>query len=416
MGPDIAEIPLIILIAPNVSKQMGGESIKALQIYQSLVARGVRVHQITHARVRDELSRIVPDMNVSFVEEDRTDGILWRTKPIRGLSTPYFMKRAATIAQQLVDAHPGAIVHYTSPISPVLPLPRIRRARVVVGPLNGNIHHPAAFRGRESRQEILRRVLMSPSQLFHRAFFSGKQSADVLLVAGGERTYESLRIAGCLPKQFRDSLDSGVSDELKTEPIIEQSGINLRFVHNGRLVPYKGTDLAIRAIAAAQEPIELDIIGRGPAFDGLQRLVQDLNLGDRVRFLDWINHDEMLGVLRQYRAAVFPSLAEANGIVVQEAMMMGLPVIALNWGGPALLVTPETGILIEPLSEEAVIQDLAHAMDQLATDGDRAAEMARAGRRIALERGFSWADMIENWMALYRELSESTHPTPISTA
>ena len=142
MGQDTAEIPLIILIAPNVSEQMGGESIKALQIYQSLVARGVRVHQITHSRVRDELSRTVPDMNVSFVEEDRTDGVLWRTGPIRGLSTPYFMKRAARIAQKLVDANPGAIVHYTSPVSPVLPLTPIERAKVVVGPLNGNIHHP----------------------------------------------------------------------------------------------------------------------------------------------------------------------------------------------------------------------------------------------------------------------------------
>ena len=414
MGQDTAEIPLIILIAPNVSEQLGGESIKALQIYQSLDARGVRVHQITHSRVRDELSRITPDMKVSFVEEDRTDGVLWRTKPIRGLSTPYFMKRAARIAQKLVDANPGAIVHYTSPVSPVLPLAPIERAKVVVGPLNGNIHHPPAFHDRESLSERLRRALLVPSQIFHKTFFSGKQRADVLLVAGGERTAKSLKIAGCRPEQLRDSLDSGILDKLKETPIIEHGGTNFRFVHNGRLVPHKGTDLAIKAVARTKNPVQLDIIGRGPTLEGLKKLTAVLNVGDRVHFIDWFkDHDEMLRSVRQYRAFVFPSLAEANGIVVQEAMMMGLPVICANWGGPSLLVTPETGIAIEPTSEEAVISGLADAMDQLGSDGELAARMAAAGRQIARDRGFTWADLIDHWIAMYRELSESSlQPQP----
>ena len=409
MGQDHAEIPLVILIAPNVSEQFGGESIKALQIYQSLAARGVRVHQVTHSRVRDELARSMPGMQVSFVEEDRADGFLWRSRFLRGLSTPYFMKRAARIAQRLVDENPGAIVHYTSPVSPVLPLAPIDRARVVVGPLNGNIHHPPAFRSRESTSERLRRALLVPSQLFHRAFFSGKQRADVLLVAGGDRTARSLRIAGCRPEQLRDSLDSGILDKLKAEPLIEHRGVNFRFVHNGRLVPHKGTDLAIRAVARSKNPIHLDIIGRGPTLESLKKLTAELNVGDRVHFIDWFkDHDEMLGAIRKYRAFVFPSLAEANGIVVQEAMMMGLPVICADWGGPSLLVSPETGIAIPPTSEEGLIAGLTAAMDRLGADGELATRMAAAGRQVALDRGFTWADLIEHWISMYRNLGAPT--------
>ena len=421
MGTARPETPLVILIAPNVSEQMGGESIKALQIYQSLAERGIRVHQITHSRVRDEMARTHPDLAVSYVEESPTDGFLWKSKVLRGLGTPYFMKRAAAIAQGLVDQHPGSVVHYTSPVSPVLPLFPIRGAKVIVGPLNGNIHHPPAFRSRESTSERLRRALLTPSQFVHKSFFSGKQQADVLLVAGGPRTHESLRIAGCQPERMRDSLDSGIPDALRLKPLVEHRGANFRFVHNGRLVPHKGTDLAIRAVARTKNPVELDIIGRGVTLPGLRALVAELKLESRVHFIDWFkDHEEMHRAIRQYRAFVFPSLAEANGIVVQEAMMVGLPVICAAWGGPSLLVTPETGIAIPPTSAEALIDGLAAAMDRLGADGELADRMAQAGRRVALERGFSWSDLIEHWISLYRELSPgiapSREPTPAASA
>ena len=110
-------------------------------------------------------------------------------------------------------------------------------------------------------------------------------------------------------------------------------------------------------------------------------------------------------MLRAYRAFVFPSLAEANGIVVQEAMVQGLPVIACNWGGPALLVTPETGILIDPISEEHVIAELAAAMDRLAEDGEMAERMSVNARTRARTKGFLWSDVIRNWRPVYAKVS-----------
>jgi glycosyltransferase involved in cell wall biosynthesis len=113
--------------------------------------------------------------------------------------------------------------------------------------------------------------------------------------------------------------------------------------------------------------------------------------------------------MRGYRAFVFPSLAEANGIVVQEAMMQGLPVIALDWGGPALLVTPlpsekATGILIQPSSEEHVIAELAASMDLLAENAALAEQMSIHAREAAMSRGFLWADIVADWRRLYARL------------
>jgi glycosyltransferase involved in cell wall biosynthesis len=410
MGP--LPSPPVILIAPNVSEMMGGESIKALQIYKALVDRGVEVHQITHSRVRNEMREKYPEMKVTFVEEDRLDYLLWRTRIFSYFGTPYFMARAARIAKGLRKDQPDAVVHYTSPISPVVPTFPIEGGRVVVGPLNGNIHHPLGFRSRESVTDKIRRLFLAPSQWFHRAFFSGKQAADVILVAGGERTAESLRMAGCRDEQFRESLDSGIPDSLGDEPPIEHKGANFRFVHHGRLVPYKATDLAIKAVAKARNPVELDVIGEGSELPRLERLAADLGVTDRVKFLGWVKHAELVPALRRYRGLVAPALAEANGIVFQEAMMIGLPVISLDWGGPSLLVTPETGFLIPPGDEAQVVADLADRMDRLGEDGELARRMANRSREVAVERGFAWSDLIEKWIAIYRELALKSQPVP----
>ena len=74
MSPERPSHPLVILIAPNVSQQMGGEGMKALQIYEALEAWACEVHQVTHDRVRGELDRRTRRCAVSYVEDGRVTG------------------------------------------------------------------------------------------------------------------------------------------------------------------------------------------------------------------------------------------------------------------------------------------------------------------------------------------------------
>jgi hypothetical protein len=54
-----------------------------------------------------------------------------------------------------------------------------------------------------------------------------------------------------------------------------------------------------------------------------------------VGFLNWLpNHADLLDRPQHYRGTVLPSIADANGIVVQKAMAIGTPSICLDWGGP----------------------------------------------------------------------------------
>jgi alpha-maltose-1-phosphate synthase len=407
MGLNNPDAPSVILISPNVSEQMGGEAIKALHIYLEQRRQGVRVFQITHDRVRDELELKFPDMEVAYVVDSKLQVMLNRIALLSPLLGIVFLWEATRIAKKVLRDRPESVIHFTAPVSPVLPYFRLSGAHVVIGPLNGNIHYPSSFRHAEPAGYKVRRWLHPALQFLNRFTLQGKKYADALLVAGGERTYQSLRMCGCRDEQFVDSIDSGVLDQLYTSPRISHTGKNLRFFQNGRLVRHKGTDLVIKAIKRTRNPIEFDIIGRGPELDNLKMLANELNLGDRVHFVEWIpDHSKLAEMLLQYRAFVFPSLAEANGIVVQEAMVQGLPVITLNWGGPSLLVTHETGIAIEPINEEYVVDQLANAMDLLSEDGELAERMSIAGRKRAVNNGYLWSSIIRKWLCVYRRIQE----------
>jgi glycosyltransferase involved in cell wall biosynthesis len=88
-------------------------------------------------------------------------------------------------------------------------------------------------------------------------------------------------------------------------------------------------------------------------------------------------------------------------------MVQGMPVIALNGGGPSLLVTRETGVLIDPLGEEHVISELAKAMDLLSESGELAERMSIAARKRAIEDGYLWSGVIRDWTSVYRRVQEA---------
>jgi glycosyltransferase involved in cell wall biosynthesis len=249
----------------------------------------------------------------------------------------------------------------------------------------------------------LRRVLHAPAQRINRIFFRGIAKADLVLVAGGERTRNSLLKAGCPAEKIVASVDCGVRSALLDLPRVRHTGENYRFIHYGRLVLQKGTFLAIEGVAKAKCRVCLDIVGKGPELDRCQRLTRELGLEDRVHFLGWYtSHAELLDSFKNYRGAVFPSFQDANGIVVQEAMAVGLPMICLDWGGPQLLIDNEkTGYLIEPRSEGYITDQIAVCLDQLGQDGDLAENMSKMARDKA--ESWRWSIVMREWIEFYAE-------------
>ncbi len=143
----------------------------------------------------------------------------------------------------------------------------------------------------------------------------------------------------------------------------------------GRIVPVKGMDVFLRAVALMPKGTHvISIIGDGPDRAPMEALARELGIADRVRF-----HGELpdsAKLLAAFDAFVLSSRSEGTPIVVLEAMRASLPIVATAVGGvPDVVQDPGTGWLVPPESPEA----LARAMGDVLADPGGAAARGRAG-------------------------------------
>jgi glycosyltransferase involved in cell wall biosynthesis len=123
------------------------------------------------------------------------------------------------------------------------------------------------------------------------------------------------------------------------------------------------------------------VIGDGPLAARLREQAAGLGVTDRVAWPGFLPRPEILRRLRDADCFVLSSLHEGLGIVVQEAMHAGLPVVATDNGGQTDLVThEETGLLVPVEDPGAIAAAVYRLMDDAA---ERAAMGERGRERIA---------------------------------
>jgi L-malate glycosyltransferase len=137
-----------------------------------------------------------------------------------------------------------------------------------------------------------------------------------------------------------------------------------------RFVPQKNLELALAAYAAycqscAGEPRELRLCGAGALEDALRREVARRGLSG-VRFCGWLEEAAVARMLATSLALILPSREEPFGLVINEAIALGVPVLVSEaCGARDLLVrNAVNGYVIEPDNAEG----LAHFMARLAGD------------------------------------------------
>lgn len=388
----------VLLISPNVTDKMGGEAIKALQFALYLKKVGRRFKIICHARSAHAVETTFEADEYVMVHDNWFQLLLWYSVILRPFLNLDFNRWAAGIISRGFDPK-AVILHYIAPVSPVVVRLPPDGFDFVAGPMTGNIFYPPAFKHRMSAKDRIRETLHVSLQKLSKALFSEKKRALALLVSGYERTRASLLMAGAREDRLVDVVDAGVSPDISAHDRIRNERRNNRFFCSGRMVDHKGIDLALKALAKTTD-IQLDISGDGEKRAELEALATSLGVVDRVNFLGWLPYDDVVGGFKNYRAYVFPSLAEANGIVMQEAMMIGLPVITLRWGGPGALSTDDGAVYVEPTDEASVVADIAAAMTDLADNPNCAEAISIKGRELA-EARFKWDDVAASWMAVY---------------
>lgn len=170
-----------------------------------------------------------------------------------------------------------------------------------------------------------------------------------------------------------------------------------------RLVPEKGVDLLLRAVAPLPGRWRLHIAGEGPERPRLERMAQELGIAQRVRFDGVIASDEMAAYLRRLDAIVLPSRTRRNwkeqfGRILVEAMACETVVIGSDSGeipyviGDAGLVFPEDDV-----------PALTQALTQLMDSQSLLDHLRKAGRQRVLAH-FSQEQVASATVSVYREM------------
>ncbi len=153
----------------------------------------------------------------------------------------------------------------------------------------------------------------------------------------------------------------------------------------GRVAYEKNIDFLLRALERALAHIPdllLTIAGEGPALKSLRKLAAKRNLQEHVLFVGYLDRrDALLDCYRAADAFVFASRTETQGLVLLEAMALGVPVISTAVMGTRDIVGPKRGALV-PEDNEA---DFARKIVKLLNDPALRARLGAEGRAYAAE-------------------------------
>ena len=190
---------------------------------------------------------------------------------------------------------------------------------------------------------------------------------------------------------------------MPVDPPAAPGGGRQRLAYLGRLVPQKGVDVLIAAVAllGGRFPsLRLAIAGEGDERAALEAQVVRLGLASRVEFVGALAHDAVHRFLAAADIVVMPSRAEPFGLVALEAAQMARPVVASAVQGlPEIVTHGETGLLVPPDDAPA----LADAIAMLLEDPARARALGAAARRRA-EIKFAWGPYVDAHERLFEAI------------
>jgi len=250
--------------------------------------------------------------------------------------------------------------------------------------------------------EITGRNLFRP--IFHPLLKKSVERADCIIVSHPSIVEQSEYLAGCSAKCVVAPYGINTDFWSRRPPEDEAPIGELRHKHPrlivacGRLVPYKGFDVLLRALKLVDA--HLIIAGTGPLEAELRGVATAAGVADRVIFAGYLSREQQRQMFAAADLFVLPSISEAEafGIVQLEAMCAGTPVVNTNLptGVPWVARDGLEGLTVAPRDEAA----LAAAMSRLLEDRDLAKRLGAAAKARAVGL-FGWrkfaADVAEQY-------------------
>lgn len=265
----------------------------------------------------------------------------------------------------------------------------------ILGPVSGGECVPKALRAGMTRAAHWRELVRDAANHMIHAdpiMRSSFRDAEKILLA----TPESVAlIPGTFHQKCTVQLGVGLSREYLGWTRQRRTGpaATLRLLYAGRLLEWKGLDLAIRAMQRLRErgaSVKFTIVGDGPARVALQQLVMELGVETQLCWVPWLPQGSLHEHYYGNDALLFPSLRDSGGMVVLEALAHGLPVVCTDLGGPGIIVNNRCGRVIGTTNRtgDEVVAALADALCELSRDATLLRKLSAAARARAWEFDF----------------------------
>lgn len=228
-------------------------------------------------------------------------------------------------------------------------------------------------------------ALVVPSRAMEQALLDYGVRCPMHIIPTG---MEMERFAGGDGQRFREQL--GIAPG---QPVL---------VHVGRIAHEKNIEFLSRMFARVvrSKPGAVFIVaGEGPALASCKAYVRSLGIAQHVRFVGYLSRErELLDCYRAGDLFVFSSRTETQGLVLLEAMALGVPVVSTAHMGTADIMNPQRGARVAPDDE----REFANIVVQLLEDAPRRAAMSAEARAYAAT--WSASAMAERLAGLYSEV------------
>jgi glycosyltransferase involved in cell wall biosynthesis len=200
------------------------------------------------------------------------------------------------------------------------------------------------------------------------------------------------------PAKFR-VVPNGINNEFFYPVENKSRPENTIIVTNSADTPLKGLKYLLEAVADVRkkQSVKLTVIGEPKKNSIIRKLVEDLGIGNIVKFTGRIENEEFAGYYSNSTIAVVPSLYEGFGLPAAEAMACGVPLITTS-GGALPEVVGKAGIIVPPADSAALAKEIIF----LFNNAEQRKKMAKAGIE-RVNSVFNWPIAAKETVKVYRE-------------
>lgn len=306
----------------------------------------------------------------------------WRRLPVVGQwETPRGPAAAlqGRVARRFLGPHDLLIAWLQVGLESLRQARRANTSALLEHPMNHILHYDEELRRERGRWgQSLGLFGDFPAVLRRRMLAECEEAPYISVLSSYSR--RSFEAYGVSPSRIVE-IPLGVDHEHFTPREGERAPGPLRVVCVGRIEMMKGVQYLLEALRRLRGvPMEVSLVG--PATSDARPLLE--RLGDpRVRCLPSVGRAALPEVYRSADVLVFPSVNDALGLVMLEAMSCGLPVIASDHTGAVDVLRDGVDGFVVPSGDAAAI---AERLEPLAREPGAAAELGRSARQRILER------------------------------